>query len=47
MSGTNFEKQKQPAKHDSSILDLAFAMDTTSSMSAYIENARKVERLIF
>jgi hypothetical protein len=44
MSAINFEKQKQPelAKHDSSILDLAFAMDATGSMGSYIENARKV-----
>ena len=45
MSSINFEKQKQPelAKHDSSILDLAFAMDATGSMGSYIANAQKVK----
>ena len=33
------------AKHDSSILDLAFVMDCTGSMSSYIETAQQV-RLI-
>lgn len=48
MSSINFEKQKQPelAKHDASILDLAFAMDATGSMGSYIENARKSIRQI-
>ena len=48
MSAINFEKQKQPelVKHDSSVLDLAFAMDATGSMGSYIENARKVELLL-
>jgi hypothetical protein len=44
MSAIIFEKQKQPeiAIHDSSILDLAFAIDVTGSMGHCIENARKV-----
>jgi len=48
MSAINFEKQKQPelVKHDSSVLDLAFAMDATGSMGSYIENARKVGLLL-
>ena len=48
MSAINFEKQKQPelVKHDSSVLDLAFAMDATGSMGSYIINARKVELLL-
>ena len=38
------EKVEQPklANHDSSILDLAFCMDCTGSMGAYIANARDV-----
>lgn len=37
----NVEKVKQPelAKHDASILDLAFIMDTTGSMGSYIQSA--------
>ena len=40
----NYEKIKQPelAKHDSSVLDLAFAMDCTGSMGSYIYNATNV-----
>jgi hypothetical protein len=40
----NYEKVKQPelAKHDSSVLDLAFAMDCTGSMGSYIYNATNV-----
>ncbi len=49
MSTISFENQKQPeqVKHDSSFLDLAFVMDATGSMGPYIENARKVELLLF
>ena len=41
---TDQGKQLQPelAKHDSSILDLAFSMDCTSSMSPYIRQAQQV-----
>ena len=37
-------KPEQPklAKHDASVLDLAFVMDCTGSMGSYIENARNV-----
>lgn len=40
----NVDKPNQPelAKHDSSVLDLAFCMDCTGSMGSYIENARNV-----
>ncbi len=40
----NFEKVEKPelAKHDSSILDLAFVMDCTGSMGSYIQNATEV-----
>lgn len=39
----NFEKPEQPklAKHDASVLDLAFLLDTTGSMGSYILNAQK------
>ncbi|CAF1591315.1 unnamed protein product [Rotaria sp. Silwood1] len=42
------EKPEQPAlaKHDSSILDLAFAMDCTGSMGSYIESATQNIRSI-
>jgi Mg-chelatase subunit ChlD len=38
----NFEKPDQPklAKHDASVLDLAFLMDCTGSMGCYIANAQ-------
>jgi hypothetical protein len=38
------EKVEQPKLvfHDSSVLDLAFCMDCTSSMGSYIDNARNV-----
>lgn len=38
------EKVEQPplAKHDASILDLAFVMDCTGSMGSYIHNATQV-----
>lgn len=44
----NVEKVKQPelAKHDSSILDLAFVMDCTGSMGSYIQNATQSIRQI-
>jgi len=35
-------KKPELAKHDASILDLAFVMDCTGSMSAYIKNATDV-----
>jgi hypothetical protein len=37
-------KAKQPdlAKHDASILDLAFVMDCTGSMGSYIDSATNV-----
>ena len=41
----NFDKNQQKpdlAKHDASILDLAFVMDCTGSMSSYIKNATDV-----
>ena len=43
-SKMEFEKVEQPelAKHDSSVLDLAFAMDCTSSMGSYIRQAQQV-----
>jgi Mg-chelatase subunit ChlD len=42
------EKPEQPqlAKHDSTILDLAFAMDCTGSMGSYIESATQNIRAI-
>ncbi|RNA30666.1 type A von Willebrand factor domain containing [Brachionus plicatilis] len=42
------EKIKQPelAKHDSSILDLAFIMDCTGSMGSYIDNATESIKMI-
>ncbi|CAF4115483.1 unnamed protein product, partial [Rotaria magnacalcarata] len=42
------EKPAQPqlAKHDSSVLDLAFAMDCTGSMGSYIESATQNIRAI-
>ncbi|CAF1227665.1 unnamed protein product [Rotaria sordida] len=42
------EKPEQPelAKHDSSILDLAFAMDCTGSMGSYIDSATQNIRSI-
>ncbi|CAH1799330.1 unnamed protein product [Owenia fusiformis] len=43
MSEIQVEKVDQPdlAKHDSSVLDLAFAMDCTGSMSSYIRSAQR------
>jgi hypothetical protein len=40
----SYEKVEKPelAKHDSSILDLAFVMDCTGSMGSYIQNATEV-----
>lgn len=40
----NYERVEKPelAKHDSSILDLAFVMDCTGSMGSYIQNATEV-----
>ncbi|OWF47447.1 uncharacterized protein LOC110454344 [Mizuhopecten yessoensis] len=38
--------QPLPEKHDCSVLDLAFAMDCTSSMGSYIETARNSIRTI-
>ena len=35
------------AKHDSTILDLAFAMDCTGSMGSYIHQAQQVNLLYF
>ncbi|CAF1102017.1 unnamed protein product, partial [Didymodactylos carnosus] len=48
MSGINVEKPDRPelAKHDSSILDLAFAMDCTGSMGSYIASATQNIRSI-
>ena len=45
----NFDKNLQKpelAKHDASILDLAFVMDCTGSMSSYIKNATDVIKFI-
>lgn len=42
MIGGKKIEQPQLAKHDSSVLDLAFVMDCTGSMGSYIENAREV-----
>ncbi len=45
----NFDKNQQKpdlAKHDASILDLAFVMDCTGSMSSYIKNATDVIKFI-
>lgn len=41
-SSIQYQKGERPdlAKHDSAILDLAFAMDCTGSMSSYIHSAR-------
>ena len=41
----NSEKMEQHAvaKHDASVLDLAFLMDCTGSMGSYIENATQVK----
>jgi hypothetical protein len=43
-SNIKYEKEEQPAlaKHDPSILDLAFVMDCTGSMGSYIQNATEV-----
>lgn len=35
-------KQPELASHDSTVLDLAFVMDCTGSMSSYIQNATEV-----
>ena len=39
-----FQDVERPkvASHDSTVLDLAFAMDCTSSMSSYIRQAQQV-----
>ena len=39
-----FQAVERPkmASHDSTVLDLAFAMDCTSSMSSYIREAQQV-----
>ena len=39
-----FQDVERPkvASHDSTVLDLAFAMDCTSSMSSYISQAQQV-----
>jgi len=42
---TNLEtttKRPELAKHDATILDLAFVMDCTGSMGSYIQNATDV-----
>ena len=40
--------EKPPlADHDSSVLDLAFVMDVTSSMSSYIRAAQQVILIIY
>ncbi len=46
--GITYEKIDKPAlaKHDPSILDLAFVMDCTGSMGSYIQNATEVGNLI-
>lgn len=45
----NYERVEKPelAKHDSSILDLAFVMDCTGSMGSYIQNATEVWNIFF
>ena len=45
----NVHKPAKPelAKHDASILDLAFVMDCTGSMGSYIRNATEVNRIFF
>ncbi|CAF0880887.1 unnamed protein product [Adineta ricciae] len=47
-SALHIDKLEQPqlAKHDSSVLDLAFAMDCTGSMGSYIESATQNIRAI-
>ncbi|XP_062621871.1 uncharacterized protein LOC134283444 [Saccostrea cucullata] len=47
-SSIQYQKGERPelAKHDSSVLDLAFAMDCTGSMSSYINSARDNIRTI-
>ena len=39
---TKNPNQPELAKHDASILDLAFVMDCTGSMGSYIQNATEV-----
>ncbi|CAF1443781.1 unnamed protein product [Adineta steineri] len=48
-TGIHVGKSEQPelAEHDSSILDLAFAMDCTESMAPSIESAKNYIRAIF
>lgn len=43
---TNIEKLDRPelAKHDATILDLAFVMDCTGSMGSYIQSATDVRQ---
>jgi hypothetical protein len=40
---TNMPTKPELAKHDASILDLAFVMDCTGSMGSYIQNATQVK----
>lgn len=42
MLGGKKVEQPKLAQHDSSVLDLAFVMDCTGSMGAYIANATEV-----
>ena len=44
---TKNTKQPELAKHDASILDLAFIMDCTASMGPYILNATEVNQNTF
>ena len=39
------EQKPELAKHDASVLDLAFVMDCTGSMSSYIKNATDVIKI--
>ena len=42
MSLKDTTKRPELAKHDATVLDLAFVMDCTGSMGAYIEAATQV-----
>ena len=46
---TNIEQPQRPvlAKHDATILDLAFVMDCTGSMGSYIQSATDVSSIYF
>ena len=48
MASMKFEKGERPelAKHDASVLDLAFAMDCTGSMGSYIAAATEVSSCV-